>query len=179
MHSLNFTAIDFETANSNQNSACQLGLVVVQYGEIVEQKSWMIRPPSDWFQFTYIHGIKWRDVARESDFGQLWPLIRPYLENQVIAAHNVRFDLGVLFALTKYYQLDQGSLHAVDSVTISRRIWPCLPNHQLQTVAAHLGIPLDHHNAASDARACAEIIRQAEREQQGSVERAVRGYGTI
>ena len=177
MHSLNFTAIDFETANPNLNSACQLGIVVVQAGEIAERKSWLIRPPSDWFHFTYIHGITWRDVAGESDFSQLWPLIRPYLEKQVIAAHNARFDLGVLFALAKYYRLEQESLHSIDSVTIARKVWPHLCNHQLQTVAAHLNIPLDHHDAASDAHACAEIILRAEQERQGVVGRAVRLYG--
>ena len=179
LHSLNFTAIDFETANSNQNSACQLGVAVVKGGEIIEQKSWLIRPPSEWFQFSYIHGITWHKVANESDFGELWPQIRPYFENQVIAAHNVRFDLGVLFALAKYYRFEQRSLLAMDSVLIARRVWPCLPNHRLQTVAAHLDIPLDHHDAASDAHACAEIIRRAQLEQKGSIERAVRGYGGI
>ena len=174
MSSLHFTAIDFETANPNLNSACQLGIVVVRAGEIIERKSWLIRPPSDWFHFTYIHGITWRHVAGEPDFGQLWPLIRPYLEKQVIAAHNTRFDLGVLFALAKHYRLKQESPSSIDSVTVARRVWPNLCNHQLQTVAAHLNIPLDHHDAASDAQACAEIIFRAEQEQRGVVARYIR-----
>ena len=32
-----------------------------------------------------------------------------------------------------------------------------LARHDLATVAAHFGIALDHHQAASDARACAEV----------------------
>lgn len=70
-----FTAIDFETANPAMDSACQLGLVVVRGGEIVEQRAWLIRPPTERFDYTYIHGIAWRDVAGAADFGQLWPEI--------------------------------------------------------------------------------------------------------
>lgn len=172
-----FTAIDFETANQSMDSACQLGLVVVHVGEIVERRTWMIRPPTNQFVFTYIHGITWRDVAREADFGQLWPQISPYLANNVIAAHNVRFDLGVFFALIKRYNIGFWQGGSIDSVTVARRTWPFLANHQLQTVAAHLAIPLDHHDAASDANACAEIIRRAELEQAGVVEKTMRWYG--
>lgn len=172
-----FTAIDFETANQSMDSACQLGLVVVRAGEIIERRSWMIRPPTDRFVFTYIHGITWRDVAREADFGQLWPQIGPYLLDNVIAAHNARFDLGVFFALVKHYRLGFWQGGSIDSVTVARRTWPFLANHQLQTVASHLEIPLDHHDAASDANACAEIIRRAEREQAGVVKKALRWYG--
>ena len=172
-----FTAIDFETANPSMDSACQLGLVVVSCGEIVGRRTWMIRPPTERFDFTYIHGITWRDVADAPDFRQLWPEIRPYLAEQVIAAHNVSFDINVFFALIKRYRIDYWRGGTIDSVTVARRTWPHLVNHQLQTVAAHLCIPLDHHDAASDANACAEIIRRAEQEQAGVVKKAVRWYG--
>ena len=78
MNNLNFTAIDFETANANPNSACALGIAVVQAGQIVERISWLIRPPTSEFSFTHIHGITWRQVADASDFNQLWPQIWPY-----------------------------------------------------------------------------------------------------
>jgi DNA polymerase III subunit epsilon len=177
LHHLDFTAIDFETANPNAQSACQLGLAVVKAGEIVERKSWLIRPPTDRFDFTYIHGITWHHVAGEPDFGQLWLQIRPYLENRVIAAHNAPFDLSVFFALIKLYRIEFWRGGAIDSVTVARRTWPWLSNHQLQTVASHLSIPLDRHDAASDANACAEIICRAEKEKAGVVEKAIRWYG--
>ncbi len=177
LNSLDFAAIDFETANSNPNSACALGIAIVQAGQIVERKSWLIRPPTAEFSFTYIHGITWRQVANAPDFGELWPQIWPYLDNCRIAAHNARFDLGVLFALIKHYQSGYWRGQTIDSVTVARRVWPELPNHQLQTVAAHLRIPLNHHDAASDANACAEILCQAEQLQAGALAQAARWYG--
>ncbi len=174
---MDFTAIDFETANSNSDSACALGIAMVQSGEVVERKSWLIRPPSRCFEYTYIHGITWDDVAGQPHFGQLWPQIRLYLEGQVIAAHNARFDLSVFFALIRQYQLGFWRGYTVDSVTVARKIWPMLDNHQLQTVAAHLNIPLDHHDAASDANACARILCRAEQLQAGVLEKMLRRYG--
>lgn len=177
MHGLDFVAIDFETANPHAYSACQLGLAAVCGGEVIERKSWLIRPPNDWFRFTYIHGITWNQVAQEPDFSQLWPAIWPYLDGKILAAHNARFDLNVLFGLVKYYGLGKLSLHAVDSVIVARRVWPHLPNHQLQTVAVHLGIPLEHHEASSDAHACARIICLAEKERRGASKGATRWFG--
>ena len=95
----------------------------------------------------------------------------------MIAAHNVSFDINVFFALIKFYRIEYWHGGTIDSVTVARRIWPHLPNHQLGTVAGHLQIPLDHHNAASDANACAEIIRQAEACQAGIAKRVMRWYG--
>lgn len=177
MSELDFVAIDFETANPDPYSACQLGLAEVRGGEIADKRSWLIRPPDRWFRFTYIHGITWQTVADEPTFRQLWPEIWPYLEGKTIAAHNVRFDLGVLSGLVKYYGLAKFSLNAVDSVTVARQAWPSLPNHKLHTIAAHLGIPLNHHEAASDAQACARILCTAEEVRRGALASAVRRYG--
>ena len=43
---LDFTAIDFETANSNSASACSVGLVKVRDGVVVDEAGWLIRPPA-------------------------------------------------------------------------------------------------------------------------------------
>ena len=44
------------------------------------------------------------------------------------------------------------------TVQMSRRCWPQLPNHKLDTLCAYLDIPLDHHKADSDSRACAQLL---------------------
>ena len=40
-----FTVIDFETANMYPDSVCQIGIVVVEDDEVIEKKSFLIRPP--------------------------------------------------------------------------------------------------------------------------------------
>lgn len=68
------------------------------------------------------------------------------------------FDVGVLRALCTLYKLPQITFISIDTVEISRKIFRNLKNHKLNTVAAHLGIELNHHNALSDAMACLQIF---------------------
>lgn len=156
-----FTAIDFETANPQRNSACQLGLVVVEDGEIVDSRSWLIRPPSAIFTFTYIHGITYDIVKDQPSFQELWTTIQPYVGDRILAAHNAAFDMSVLRAVLSHYRLQTPAFQVIDSLPIARKAWPQLPNHKLDTIARYLNVRLQHHDAASDARACAEIILQA------------------
>lgn len=156
-----FTAFDFETANSQSHSACQLGVAVVEDGQLVLEKSWLIRPPVKFFTFTYLHGITYAMVKEQPTFAELWPEISPLFIGQIIAAHNADFDIGVLTATLTHYGLLVPEFYVIDSLAVARSAWPELKNHRLSTVAARLTIALNHHDAASDARACAEIILKA------------------
>ena len=55
---MNFIAIDFETANSNRNSPCEIGIVKVELLRS-DKKSFLIRPKENYFDWmnTEIHGI--------------------------------------------------------------------------------------------------------------------------
>lgn len=44
---LNYTAIDFETANSYRGSPCAVGLVRVRDGVSVAERRWLMRPPEE------------------------------------------------------------------------------------------------------------------------------------
>jgi DNA polymerase III subunit epsilon len=39
-HPMNFIAIDFETANEQRNSACEIGICVVRNDRVVESRAW-------------------------------------------------------------------------------------------------------------------------------------------
>jgi len=156
-----FIAFDFETANSQSSSACQLGVAVVENGQVLVEKSWLIRPPTKVFTFSYLHGITYLMVKNQPTFGEIWPEVKPFLEHQIIAAHNAEFDIGVLAATLAHYGLFMPEFFVIDSLAVARSAWPELRNHKLSTVAAHLKVALTHHDAASDAKACAEIVLRA------------------
>ncbi|MGK2951923.1 MAG: hypothetical protein ACSLEZ_06010, partial [Thiobacillus sp.] len=63
-----FAAIDFETANNARDSACAVGVVIVEHGRIVDRLYALIRPPSRQFLFTHIHGLSWHDVKDAQPF---------------------------------------------------------------------------------------------------------------
>jgi DNA polymerase-3 subunit epsilon len=158
---MNFVAIDFETANYRADSACAVGLVKVTDGEIVEKVVHLIRPPTREFVFTYIHGLTWKDVAKAQDFASLWPGIESFFEGaEFLAAHNASFDKGVLHACCASYGLPAPSLPFRCTVQLSRRTWNIRPT-KLSDVCQKLGIALNHHEALSDAMACAQIYLAA------------------
>ncbi|RBP12304.1 DNA polymerase-3 subunit epsilon [Roseiarcus fermentans] len=156
-----FVAIDFETANAGADSACAVGLVKVSGGRIVDTAVHLIRPPTRQFQFTFIHGLAWRDVAECDDFGALWPTISGFLAGATfLAAHNAPFDRRVLNACCATYGLTAPTLPFHCTVRLARQTWSIRPT-KLSDVCRALGIALDHHEALSDARACAAIVLAA------------------
>lgn len=158
---MNFVAIDFETANHAPDSACSIGLVKVRAGEIVETAVRLIRPPTSKFVFSHIHGLTWTDVAGAEDFGTLWPTLAPLLGGaKFLAAHNAPFDKGVLHACCATYGLQAPALPFRCTVQIARRAWKIYPT-KLSDVCRALGLALDHHEALSDALACAQIVLAA------------------
>lgn len=153
-----FVAIDFETANPSRDSACAVGLVRVEEGRIVARASRLIRPPSAHFSFTRIHGICWADVEREPDFAAVWSSVAPVVRGAAFfAAHNAPFDASVLRASSAATGILAPSVPFVCTMRLAKKLWNLSPT-RLPDVAAHLGIPLVHHDAASDAEACARIL---------------------
>jgi DNA polymerase-3 subunit epsilon len=153
-----FLAIDFETANCYRDSACAVGLVRVEEGKITQQVVHLIRPPYRDFRFTSIHGISWSDVAEAPTFVELWPRIAPLFEGvEVLAAHNASFDRSVLRACCEAAGIEVPKLDFTCTMKLARAQWNLRPT-KLSDVARHLDIELDHHEALSDALACAKIM---------------------
>ncbi len=158
-----FVAIDFETADSNRNSACAVALVRVVGEAIVDRASFLIRPPRRSFVFSYLHGITWADVAHAPSFAELWPQILPKLDGaSFLAAHNAPFDRSVLLACCQTAGLEPPSIPFRCTVQAARQTWKIYPT-RLPDVCAYLNLPLQHHDAASDAEACARIMIAARR----------------
>ncbi|WP_169567390.1 3'-5' exonuclease [Sneathiella limimaris] len=159
-----FLAIDFETANYGADSACAIGLVRVENGAIVEEVSRLIQPPSPEFFFTHIHGLTFEDVALEPLFDGVWPDIE-YLFQDVdfLSAHNSGFDKKVLNACCETFNIPPPEPEFVCTVKLARSMWNVRPT-KLPNVAHFLNLELNHHDALSDSRACANIVIAAEKD---------------
>lgn len=157
---LDFTAIDFETANRHETSACSVGLAVVENGQIARTYHYFIRPYPFFFLEANIrvHGIEARDVQEAPSFADLWPTIRPLLDGHIIAAHYALFDMGVLLGGLDFYGIERPNLDILCSCRMARAAFPELSSHKLSNVCRYLSIPLNHHHADSDAEGSAAII---------------------
>jgi DNA polymerase-3 subunit epsilon len=158
-----FVAIDFETADTGPDSACAVALVRVEGWEVVAREARLIRPPRRYIRFSYIHGIEWPDVADEPPFCDVWPRMAPLLEGAShLVAHNAAFDRGVLRGCCAAAGLEMPAVPFLCSLQVARRTWNLRPAN-LPAVCRFLHIPLNHHDALSDAEAAARIVIAARR----------------
>ncbi|MBA4393731.1 MAG: hypothetical protein C0407_09285, partial [Desulfobacca sp.] len=158
---IRFAAIDFETADYGRDSACALAIVVVN-GVTVEKKMYhLIRPPRNSFVFSYLHGIEWKHVARKPPFEGIWREVHALIQNvDFMVAHNATFDKSVLHTCCDLIDVEAPEKDFLCTMKLARTIWNIYPT-KLSDVCRKLDIPLDHHNAVSDALACAKIVTAA------------------
>ena len=154
-------AIDFETADYGADSACALAMVTIDSGRIVDRVAFMIRPPRRQFVFTYIHGIEWEDVRDAPIFAEIAPLVSKKIEeSDYVAAHNAAFDRKVLLTCFVRAGFQPPEFKTVCTVRLAKKSLG-FTRASLPVVCARLGIELNHHEAMSDANACAEILVEA------------------
>jgi DNA polymerase-3 subunit epsilon len=163
---MRFAAIDFETASGAKASACSLGIAVVEGGEIVAHREWLIRPPSMYFSpgNIEVHGITPEMVADAPEFDRLWPEMEREIGGRTLVAHNAAFDMGVLRATLTHYDVWSEKMQFVCSVALARKCWPELRRHSLDALAREFGIEFRHHNAEEDAVAAAKVVLRAAEE---------------
>jgi DNA polymerase-3 subunit epsilon len=154
-----FVAFDFETANNNRASACQVGLVVFTNGREERHFVSLIKPLVPGFIHTSIHGIGHEQVRTAPGFREVYQHIANDLWHLPWVAHNMPFDFGVLKACLAACHLTLPIMGRICTLQASKQAL-ALPNYRLSTVADHFSLPLNHHEALSDARACGNIANQ-------------------
>ncbi len=155
-----YIAFDVETPNSCNDRMSAIGLAVVEDGRILRSYYTLVDPETYFSPFnTALTGITPDMVADAPTFDRVWDVIGPAMESGLLIAHNAPFDMSVLAKCLRAYCIDAPlSMDYACTVQMGRRAYPRLPNHRLDKLCAHLNIPLDHHNAGSDASACAELL---------------------
>lgn len=153
MENVNFVAFDFETADKDM--PCQLGITKVRKGEIIESKSWLIKPPNNQYNlFTIaVHGITPDKTKNSPIFPEIWQEVQCYLENNIVVAHNASYDLRVLRKVADHYKMD---IAIPDDVICTCSLHG---RQNLASCCSMYGIDMiKHHDANSDSDACANIL---------------------
>ncbi|WP_162052307.1 3'-5' exonuclease [Pontibacter pamirensis] len=146
-----FTAIDFETAQGKRWSICQIGLVRVENGQISQRLNKLVCPPDNFYFYrnTEIHGISAADTCTAPTFDKVWQQIKPYIEHQTVVAHNGAFDFSCLRHTLDYYKVQQPTYEQQCTYKIFKK--------GLAQLCQEYRIQLNHHDALSDALACAAL----------------------
>ena len=159
---MNFTAIDFETANRSPASPCSVGMVKVREGEIVDSLSMLFKPPfpNNFFNQANIavHGITPEMVVDSPAWEEALIELLLFIESDTLIAHNAGFDIGVLRSSAEAVSFDLPNYNYGCSLRMSRKTYN-LDSYRLNSVAYAIGHEeFNHHDALADSDACARIV---------------------
>jgi DNA polymerase-3 subunit epsilon len=169
---MDFVAIDVETANPDLASICQIGVVSFD-GTLIAESWGSIVNPEDYFADTNIsvHGITEEAVEPHPNFATLHQDLAGRLAGKTIVSHTSFDRVAVAKACQKYSLPDiEGTW--LDCAKVVRRAWPefARRGYGLKNVTQHLGIEFTHHDALEDARAVGQVLARAVEETGLSIE---------
>lgn len=161
-----FTAIDFETAISHH--ICSVGIVSVENGKIVDEYHSLIKPPNNrynWYNIQ-VHGIREQDTINVPLFDKIYPEIRQRIQGKIVVAHNESFDRSVLTKTMHDYNIAYSDLNIAEKWECTMRIYRAkgYKPARLDACCSIHKITLKHHEALSDARACAQLYLIAQQQ---------------
>ncbi|WP_375503705.1 exonuclease domain-containing protein [uncultured Jatrophihabitans sp.] len=159
--SLDFTAVDLETANGHRGSPCWIGLVRVRDGRVAERRDMLIRPPEVFGHFnrvnTALHGVDARAVEDSPEWTEVLAAMLEFVGNDLVVFFNASFNLGVIRQACVAEEIDWPRLHFFSVQMAARRAYP-LPSYRLSFVADQCGFTFEqHYNPLEDAEATARI----------------------
>lgn len=165
---LDYTAIDFETANAYRGSPCAVGLVRVRNGQPVDEQRWLIRPPArvDYFDTfnSILHGIDAEMVREAPRWNVVLPALVDYIGSDVVVAHNAGFDIGVIRYACAVDNIEWPDLRFLCTMVMARRALS-LPSYRLPYVAEACGFAMgEHHDPLADAHGVVGIVKALARD---------------
>lgn len=159
---LNFTAVDFETANRSRASICAVGAVRVRGGVIVDEFRTLVSPPKGYDMFETgnvgVHGVTAAEVEGALGWDEAYPQLMQFVDGDILVGHNARFDVSVLLNASGVCDLPWPELNTLCTVQLARAALR-IPSYSLPWVANHLGLgDFNHHDPLADAQMTANVL---------------------
>ena len=158
-----FIVFDIETTGLSvlQERITEIGAVRMVGGEIKDTFSTFVDPekhiPEKITELTGITDEMVKGAPSEHD------AVKAFLEfcgeNAIVVAHNAGFDTSFIKAAAEKNGLRYDLTH-IDTLAISRGMFPQLAKHKLDNIAKHLKLgDFNHHRACDDAMMLAKIFQ--------------------
>ncbi|MGX9133857.1 ATP-dependent DNA helicase DinG [Rummeliibacillus sp. JY-2-4R] len=164
MESKTYAIVDLETTGHSSQQGdriIQIAIVLMKDWEILSKYTSFVNPGQKIPHFIQdLTHISDRDVANAPTFEEQAWKIYELLQDTIFVAHNTDFDLPFLQAEFKRAGLPKWFGKQMDTVELSKILFPTAYSFKLQDITMELGISLTHaHRADDDALATAYLLK--------------------
>ncbi|MGW0334018.1 DEDDh family exonuclease [Streptomyces sp. NPDC003011] len=129
------------------------------HGEVEDHWYTLVNPQRDPGP-VWIHGLTSDVLAGAPLFGDIAEEFSARLDGRVLVAHNAVFDWQMIAREYARAQREAPVRQRLCTIALSKELGLPLPNHKLETLAAHFGVVQQRaHHALDDARVLAEAFR--------------------
>jgi len=157
-----FTAIDTETTGLSSTTCriIEIGAVKFSKNGILDKYNTLINPccpvPKEAQAINNITDAMLIDCPI---FEKIAPDFLSFTNNSILIAHNAGFDIKFINAELSRINFPSIKNNVVDTVKLSKNVFPNLPNHKLQTLANHFNFQVKNaHRAYDDAHVCMNLF---------------------
>ena len=159
---MRFIAFDLETTGTvpGVDQIVEIGAVRIIDGQVESVFSTLVNPMKAMPPgATAVNGITDAMLVGKPTIESLLPSFAEFCGSDLLVAHNAPFDCQFLTADIKKFETTAPQGIVIDTLTISRKIIPGLPNYKLGTLVQHFKIPsTDFHRAEEDATYCGMVF---------------------
>jgi DNA polymerase-3 subunit alpha (Gram-positive type) len=156
-----FVVFDIETTGLDpiRDSITEIGAIMVENGNIADRFHSLINPgvpiPEEIVELTGITDEMVKDCPTAD---RVIPAFLEFARDAVLVAHNASFDMGFIQQSAASMGMTVKN-KVLDTLAITRRLFPRLKTHKLSAVAQHLKIDMERaHRAIDDALVTAKIF---------------------
>ncbi len=157
-----YVVFDIETTglSINHNKIIEIAAVKLVGGKEVGRFSTFVNPhekiPYHIMQLTNISDDMVKDAP---DLPDVLREFVAFVGDGVLVAHNATFDMGFIQAACRNNGFGHLPNPSLDTLELSRMLFPSMKNHRLNTLAEKFKVPLEnHHRAIDDTVALSQIL---------------------
>ena len=162
-----YVVLDLETTGLDPrfDSIIEIGIMRVRENEPTERFDLLVKPPTLVSDFiTELTGITNQQLENAPDISDALPQALDFIGEDIVIGHNVNFDINFLYDFCEYLNLPFFDRDFIDTMRLSRRLFPELPHHRLIDLIDYFGLtgsPM--HRASADIEytwQCFELMRE-------------------
>lgn len=156
-----FTVVDIETTGlrCKEDDIIEISAVKVENDVIVDEFSRLVHTDKEISPFIYsLTGISNSMLENADDISTVLCELFDFVKDSTIVGHNIGFDMRFISWNSQLLFGEKPSNQTLDSLQLSKEVFPSLESHKLSYLKEHFGIGGASHRALDDCRTTYELV---------------------